>query len=193
MFLLWGCLGCLYLKHHFVDESFRRVSDLKELVSDFATFGYLWWKFPKTMPFDMRPLTVNTQVSYQRELQLKLVAWIQYALDLPPHSKSGKWRFVEILKMSLILVSWWWWIQLCDVTHLSTPIPRPVPFLVGVTTPGWYNAATGGNHGYEGGVPKVVFSLQMMKQKCMGSKIRTFPLIHPVLISFYHCLNLFEI
>ena len=80
----------MYLKHHFVDESFRRVSDLKELVSDFATFGYLWWKFPKTMPFDMRPLTVNTQVSYQRELQLKLVAWIQYALDLPPHSKSGK-------------------------------------------------------------------------------------------------------
>ena len=84
-------------------------------------------------------------------------------------------------------------IELCDVTHLSTPIPRPLPFILGVTTPGWYNAATGGNHGYEGGVPKVVFSLQMMKQKCMGSKIRTFPLIHPVLISFYHCLNHLEI
>jgi len=79
---------------------------------------------------------------------------------------------------------------------LSTPIPRPLPFILGVTTPGWYNAATGGNHGYEGGVPKVVFSAANDEAEMHGFKnqdIPPDPLIHPVLISFYHCLIQFEI
>lgn len=82
-----------------------------------------------------------------------------------------------ILKM--ILVSWCpggdGWVDLPSMpknnvssTAWCHPFVSP-----GVSMPGWYNAATGGHHGHEGGVQK------------SGHP----PWSTQVLMSFYHCLN----